>query len=192
MAKQVGDIKVTGTIDDICFYRMEGKYYVRMKSSLTGKRFWRDKAFEGSGRSCARFASGNRLASQVYRSLEKEKRSYPLFCSLKTQAIELIRKGLGEEDVIHTLQSYLQEAIRKKTKARPVKKKCRTEGRLRVPMDDIPLFFVLPVRNYKHRIEQSFSFCTLHRSSRVTERFLKGFTKKPIGPIISIFSKFPN
>lgn len=114
MAKQVGDIKITGTLDGICFYTMEGEYYVRMKSFLSAKRFWKDKAFEGSRRSCARFASGNRLTSRVYRSMEKEKRCYPLFCSLKTRAIELIRNGLGEEDVIKALQSYLQEAIRKK------------------------------------------------------------------------------
>jgi hypothetical protein len=162
MAKQVGDIKVTGTIEDICFYRMEGNYYVRMKSSLTGKRFWRDKAFEGSRRSCARFASGNRLASQVYRSIEKKKRYYPIFCSLKTRAIELIRKGLGEEDVINALQFYLQEAIHKKTKARPVKKKCRMEERSPVRLNGAPLRFALPVPNDKHRrIEQSFGFCTL-------------------------------
>ena len=114
MAKQVGDIKITDTIDVICFYKMEGKYFVRMKSSLTAKRFWRDKAFEGSKRSCTRFASGTRLASRLYKSIEREKRFYPLFCSLKTRAIELIRKGLSEEDVINALHSYLQEAIGKK------------------------------------------------------------------------------
>jgi hypothetical protein len=128
MAKQVGDIKTTGTIDGICFYKMEGEYYVRIKSSLTAKRFWKDKAFEGSRRSCARFAGGNRLASQVYRSIEKKKRYYPLFCSLKTRAIELIRKGRSEEDVINVLQSYLQEAIRKKLNLILLKRKAGLKG----------------------------------------------------------------
>jgi hypothetical protein len=44
MAKQAGDIFITGTIDDLCFYKMDGAYYVRLKSSLTGKKFWKNKA----------------------------------------------------------------------------------------------------------------------------------------------------
>jgi hypothetical protein len=31
MAKQIGDIIITGTIDDISFYKMEGKGYARRK-----------------------------------------------------------------------------------------------------------------------------------------------------------------
>jgi hypothetical protein len=37
MAKQVDDIKITGTYDDVTNYKMDGQYYARMKSSLTGK-----------------------------------------------------------------------------------------------------------------------------------------------------------
>lgn len=42
MARQIGDIIITGTIDDITFYEMDGKGYARHKSSLTGKRVKRD------------------------------------------------------------------------------------------------------------------------------------------------------
>jgi hypothetical protein len=87
MAKQAGDIKITGTVDDVSFYKMQGVYYVRRKSSLTGKKFWKDKAFEGSRESCSRFARGNVLASEVYRNLDKEKRSYALFLCLKKKLL---------------------------------------------------------------------------------------------------------
>ncbi len=39
MARQTSDIIITGTYDNLVFYRMEGKGYIRMKSSLTGKQF---------------------------------------------------------------------------------------------------------------------------------------------------------
>jgi len=47
VAKQIGATKITGTIQNICFYKMEGQYYARQKSSLTGKRVKKDPAFSG-------------------------------------------------------------------------------------------------------------------------------------------------
>lgn len=44
MAKQIGPVFITGTIGDICFYKMDGQYYARMKSSLSSKRVKRIKA----------------------------------------------------------------------------------------------------------------------------------------------------
>ncbi len=38
MAKQRGNITYTGTVGDTCFYKRGGEYYLRVKSSLTGKR----------------------------------------------------------------------------------------------------------------------------------------------------------
>ncbi|MBB1285078.1 hypothetical protein HRH25_11900 [Flavisolibacter sp. BT320] len=107
MAKQTGPVKLTGTIDDLCFYEMEGGYFVRRKSSLSGKRFQKDSAFSGSRRSCSRFGAGNRLASVLYRSISKEKRVYSLFCFLKGKSILLLKEGksLREAEVI--LRDYL-------------------------------------------------------------------------------------
>ena len=73
MARQAGNIFIEGIIDDLSFYRMDGKYYVRMKSSLTGVRFWKAKAFERSRESCRRFSKGNKLASKLYGMIEEEK-----------------------------------------------------------------------------------------------------------------------
>ena len=107
MARQAGDIRITGTIDDFCFYKMDNVYYVRMKSRLTGKRFWRDKAFEGSRMSCNRFAEGNRIASKVYRMVEGKDRVYKLFCFLKNRAICLLKEAKSVEEVEKTLVEYL-------------------------------------------------------------------------------------
>ena len=109
MAKQTGPVKIVGTIGNICFYKMEGKYYVRMKSSLTGKQFWKHDAFAGSRRSCKRFAEGNKLASKVYRMIEKEKRAYKLFCFLKKRAVLLLKEGKGVLEVEKVLVDDLRE-----------------------------------------------------------------------------------
>lgn len=109
MAKQAGDIFIVGTLDDLTFYKMEGHYFVRMKSSLTGKRFWKDKAFERSRQSCKRFSKGNTLASRLYRSIEKEKRQRKLFCFLKGRAILLLKEGKSLLQAEKVLMGYLIE-----------------------------------------------------------------------------------
>jgi hypothetical protein len=109
MAIQAGPIKLTGTFDDFCFYQMDGKYYVRRKSSLSSKRFQRDAAFARSRKSASRFGEGNRLASEVYQMVPKEVRTYPLFCFLKRKAILLFKEGKSTTEAMAALTSYLLE-----------------------------------------------------------------------------------
>ena len=105
--KQSGNIWFTGTfpLDDLTLYRMNGEFYARKKSRLTGKRFRNDDAFKGSRRSAARFKRGNELASQVYGSLPKEERFYKLFCRLKREAILWLKQGKTEEEVVSELEA---------------------------------------------------------------------------------------
>lgn len=91
----------------MCFYKMNGEYYVRLRSSLTGKQFWKRKAFEGSRKSCKRFSEGNKVASKVYRMIEKEKREYALFCFLKKRAILLLKEAMNVEEVEAMLVDYI-------------------------------------------------------------------------------------
>ena len=97
---------MTGTFDisDITLYRMNGEFYARSKSTLTGKRFRKDKVFEGSRRSNERFKRGNELASQVYQSMAEEKRFYKLFCRLKREAILFLKCGKTEDEVVQELE----------------------------------------------------------------------------------------
>ena len=114
-----------GTYDDITFYKMEGNYYARMKSSLTGKKFWKHKAFEGSRRSCNRFGKGNQLASKVYKEIPEANRVYALYCTMKRIAIAMLKAGREEEQVIAELRTLKPAVI-----AEPVAAKkaiCLTE-----------------------------------------------------------------
>jgi hypothetical protein len=107
MAKQSGEVFIEGTIDDLTFYKMDGLYYVRMKSSLSSKQFWKGKAFERSRESCKRFSEGNKLASRLYRIVEEEKRNYKLFCFLKKRAIQLLKEGKSLIQAQKVLMDYL-------------------------------------------------------------------------------------
>ena len=102
MAKQVGDHKITGTYDNLCFYKMEGEHYIRKKSCLTGKAFWRRKCFEGSRQSCDRFGKGNHYASIVYKEFRKQK---GMWTALKSKAIALFKAEKNPEEVIKKLVS---------------------------------------------------------------------------------------
>lgn len=107
MAKQMGDTIFTGTVGNLLFYKMYDQGYVRMKSSITGKQFKTKACFAGSRKSAERFALGNRLAGEIYRSLPANERSYPLFCRLKSIAIQLLKEGETAEAV----RIYLKRKI---------------------------------------------------------------------------------
>ena len=107
MAKQMGDTIFTGTVGNLVFYKMYGQGYVRMKSSITGKQFKTKACFARSRKSAERFALGNRLAGQVYRSLPVNKRNYTLFCKLKSIVIQLLKEGKPTEAV----KIYLKRKI---------------------------------------------------------------------------------
>ena len=97
-----------GTIGDHTFYKREGKNLVRVKSSLDKNRFYEDQSFESSRKSAGRFAEGNRLASNLYKSVELEKRVYSLFCLLKKRAIQLIKEGKTVEQAENVLKEELR------------------------------------------------------------------------------------
>ena len=107
MAKQTGAIIIEGTIDDITFYKMDGKGYVRSKSRLRGERVKRDPRFRRTMQSANRFGKGNQLASTVYRSLPREQQVYALFKELKRIAILAIKEGNSESEVLMLLQEQV-------------------------------------------------------------------------------------
>ncbi|HEY0751691.1 MAG TPA: hypothetical protein VGD26_11085 [Chitinophagaceae bacterium] len=123
MAKQVGIIKITGTIDDITFYKMGDSYYARMKSSLTGKRFWKDPAFEGSRRSCTALGSASKLASLLYRTLPKEKKGRPVFQKLTGRIKLMIQDSIETEVIIQWFTREYGSSLQMEVKSTVKKQK---------------------------------------------------------------------
>lgn len=123
MAKQTGDDKYIGTIEGLVCYKMYGAYYVRSKSSLTGKRFWKDGAFDGSRKSCSLLAKASALASNYYKTYPEEKRRKGLFNEMTGRVKLWLKEGKTEDETVSLLQQHYPVNPEQKTEEkRPLKK----------------------------------------------------------------------
>lgn len=93
MARQSGHLCITGTINNLCFYKMDGQYYVRMKSSLTGKRVKKDPAFSVTMRYAEFLASAARIASGIYRELATEQKIKGLYRKMTGETMRLLKEN---------------------------------------------------------------------------------------------------
>ena len=69
MARQDGIIKVSGGLEDLVFYTVNGKHYVRRKGSLDRDRVMRDKAFARSREMMKEFGGAATVAGAFRRSM---------------------------------------------------------------------------------------------------------------------------
>lgn len=109
MAKQLGPLFFTGCMGDLCFYKLDGQYYVRMKSSLSGKRVKKDPRFRLTMLYAGLMAQASKIASAVYRSLPDDKREHALYRLLTGKALRLLKEGMGVDDVKTRLQGDHQQ-----------------------------------------------------------------------------------
>ena len=116
MARQKGPILIIGTIDDLTFYEMNGKGYVRKKSCLDKKRFYRKPSFSNSRRAASHFGDANKFASGVYRLLPRDGRNMDLYRELIPIATHMLKYQHSKEEVVAALQAHIDL---KKKKAQP-------------------------------------------------------------------------
>ncbi len=114
MARQSGNICITGTIDQLCFYQMDGKFYVRLKSSLTGKRVKKDPAFKATMYYAGLMGQASKLASQVYQSLPEAVKEKGLYRQFTGKAMQWLKEGKDPDQVKVLLQKrFAQKTIDK-------------------------------------------------------------------------------
>jgi hypothetical protein len=91
MAKQIGLLQIIGMIHGICFYKMEGTYYARTKSKLSGERVKNDPAFAETMRCAKRMGNASKIASVLYRQFvpvhERSRERYRV-------VVSMVMKGL--------------------------------------------------------------------------------------------------
>lgn len=104
MARQSSDHTIRGTIDNLCFYAMEGKFYVRKKSSLSGKRVKKDPAFANTMRYAGLLADASRIASTVYQQLLPEQKVKGFYRKLTGEAMQLLKAGESRDFVEQKLK----------------------------------------------------------------------------------------
>lgn len=93
MAKQTGEVKLEGTIGNICFYKIGDEWYARLKSSLTGKRVKKDPRFRRTMEYAGMLAQASRLASCCYSGLLKEERVYAMYREMVGIAMGMLKAG---------------------------------------------------------------------------------------------------
>jgi hypothetical protein len=100
MARQAGKIKIEGrTFGRLVFYKMNGGYYARTKSSLTGKRVKKDPRFQSTMRSAGFLGRASKLGSAIYKALPKEKRQFWMYRAFTGEAMMMIKQGMMEEEI---------------------------------------------------------------------------------------------
>ncbi|MGH2644292.1 MAG: hypothetical protein ACRDE2_10110 [Chitinophagaceae bacterium] len=155
MAQQCGPLLISKTIDNVCFYRMEGKYYVRMKSSLTRKRVLKDPKFQLTRVHAATLGKASTIASQIYRQISGERKIHTLYREITGKAIYLLREGKDDETVFQSLsRQYLkpepvqvaEESVKKEVVNEPKlydwKRRGLTVPELRKSFADTDTFFL--------------------------------------------------
>ncbi|SEN89805.1 hypothetical protein SAMN04488505_11477 [Chitinophaga rupis] len=114
MPKQKGPVFYTGTRGDACFYKMDGQYYVRRKSTLSGKRVKRDKAFTLTRVYADLLGQASRLAAAVYRCLPREERKHAQYRAMTGEALRMLKEGVVADIISARLeQAYVvkEEAV---------------------------------------------------------------------------------
>lgn len=100
MAKQCGPLPFSGTIGNVCFYKMGDQYYARMKSSLSGKRVKKDPAFRRTMEHANILAEASRIASRVYRLIPKEEKEQSLYREMTGAAMRTLKEGVKPEEIV--------------------------------------------------------------------------------------------
>ena len=103
MAKQAGKIKISGTIRNICFYRLYEEHYARTKSSLSGKRVKHDPVFKGTMKYAALLACASKIASVIYKRLPQEEKSRKKYQAMTGEVMRLIKEKMDIETVIELM-----------------------------------------------------------------------------------------
>ncbi len=107
MAKQESPQPITGTIDGICFYKMEGKYYARQKSPLTGKRVKEDPAFAGTMRYANLMGRASGIVKPIYADVPAGIKNRKLYQTLTGKAMRLLKEGSSEEECSKAIKTLI-------------------------------------------------------------------------------------
>lgn len=114
MAKYVAPFIIERTIRQLTFYRMDGKTYVRTKSSLTRRKVLYAPCFKNTRHYAGLMARASKIGSQVYKALPEYWRQGWLYRSFTGEAYTMLKSRKTEEEVQQVLwQRYVSGVVNK-------------------------------------------------------------------------------
>ncbi|AXY78313.1 hypothetical protein D3H65_31875 [Paraflavitalea soli] len=92
---------------------MYGRYFMRTRSSLTGKRVKKDPAFRKTMLYAALLGKASRIGSKIYAALPAERKRHTLYRKLTGEAMTWLKYEWKEEEIItYLLKQYGQPVIK--------------------------------------------------------------------------------
>lgn len=131
MSRQKGPVYITGTSNGICYYKLNGQYYARRKSTLSRRRVKRDPRFALTRKYAALLGEASRIAAGVYRLLPRGQKTLPLYRAMTGQAMGMLKRGAGEEAIREHLQQFTKKRVKTAAETKPlVRMRSETGGML--------------------------------------------------------------
>src|ERR1043165_2494739 len=114
MAEAFAPFPIQRTIGKLTFYMMEGRNFVRKKSSLTRRKVLYSPQFENTRHNAAVLAKASKIGSLVYNALPEYWRQGWMYRSFTGEAYKLLKKGKKEEEAHQVLvKCYVEPVINK-------------------------------------------------------------------------------
>jgi len=110
MAKQVGPNFIAGTIGNITYYQLNGKYYARLISSLTKERVKTDPHFQNTMRNAGAMGQASKIASAIYRQIPVAERQEKVYRVMTGVGYKWLKQEMPREEVMSRLtKEYLSQ-----------------------------------------------------------------------------------
>ena len=107
MARIESDYDIAGTYGNLVVYKVGDQLYARTKSSLDGKRFWKDRAFARSREKAKQFGVAAMIAKTIYALLPKEVKRYGLFGKVTGFIHKGLQEGKSKETLVQEMREHL-------------------------------------------------------------------------------------
>jgi hypothetical protein len=138
LAKQTLPPYFVGTAQQCTFYKLHGKYYFRLKSSLTAERVKTEECFAPTRWQASVMAQASKIGAAVYAAIPAFCREYKYYRQLTGKANLLLKKGLHEDEIVMRLIEYFvvplkKQALKEERRERNREKRKRNKRTLKPP-----------------------------------------------------------
>src|SRR5260221_145633 len=99
MAEVFAPFIINRTIRNLTFYSMEGRNFVRKKSSLTRRRVLYTPQFERTRHYAGLMAKASKIGSLVYNQLPTYWRQFWMYQSFTGEALKMLKAGKKEQEI---------------------------------------------------------------------------------------------